>query len=366
MKFSVSSGDLLKRLQSISGAVSSNPILPIMEDFLFDIKSDKLTISATDLDTSMTTEIDVLSEGDLSTCIPAKMLIDVLKGLPSQPITISVGERNLITITSKNGKYKLAGENSSDFPSIAQRSESALLEMPATELSSIISRTIWATGNDELRQAMTGVYFDISSKDVCFASTDAHKLTRYISSEHKSEKDANFIVPKKALHLLKNALSDGQVKIYFSDKSVFFETANIKLVSRLIDAKYPDYNAVIPAEGSDSLYIIVDRKELLDAVKRVSIFANKTTNGIVFNSTASGLTITAEDFDFANEAAEVVSCEKSDEIRIGFNAKFMIEALSVLSDTSVTIRLSTPTRPAVLYETNTKTDYMVLLMPIMI
>jgi DNA polymerase III subunit beta len=236
MKFSVSSSDLLKQLQIAGGAIGSNPVLPILEDFLFTIVNNQLTISATDLETSITTSIEVLSDANASVAIPAKILLDTLKALPSQPVTFSVNEENYsIEITSAYGKYRLAGENGIDFPAIQTPDEEAQIAIPAATLAHGINKTIFATSSDELRPAMTGVYFQIDENKLTFVATDAHKLVRYSFTDIKSETATNFIVPKKALNLLKNALpQNDEVKISYTKANAFFSFANVNLVCRML------------------------------------------------------------------------------------------------------------------------------------
>ena len=207
MKFIASTSALLKQLQLISGVISTNSVLPILEDFLFDIKDGKLTIFSTDLETSMSTTMDVEAKEDGRIAIPARILTDTLKTLPEQPLTFSFDpDTYAVELTSENGKYKLAGENPEDFPKIPIAEDVTNINISAIVLGNAISNTLFAAGNDELRPAMTGVYFQLEPDGLTFVATDAHKLVRYKRADVKSESSNSFIVPKKALNLLKNAL----------------------------------------------------------------------------------------------------------------------------------------------------------------
>ena len=369
MKFSVSSTDLLKQLQIAGGAIGSNPVLPILEDFLFTIKNNTLTIAATDLETSITTEMDVMSDSDGSIAVPAKILLDTLKALPQQPITFSVNEENFgIEITSAYGKYKLAGENGADFPSISSADGEATIVLPANLLSQGINKTIFATSNDELRPAMTGVYFQIDENKLTFVATDAHKLVRYSFTDVKSDTATTFIVPKKALNLLKNALpQNDEVKIAYNKANAFFSFGNVNMVCRLIDARYPDYNAVIPIDNPNRF--VVNRNDFQNSMKRIAIYANKTTNQVILNITDKSLTISAQDLDFSNEATEQLTCNFDGEpLTIGFNAKFLVEMLGVMEGDEIRMELSTPTRAGILkpMEEVDGQDILMLVMPVML
>ncbi|MFM2269438.1 MAG: hypothetical protein RL757_2879 [Bacteroidota bacterium] len=369
MKFSVSSTDLLKHLQLANGAIGSNPVLPILEDFLFSITENRLTISATDLETSITTKLDVTSDGDGAVAVPAKILLDTLKALPGQPVTISVSEDNYaIEITSAYGKYKLVGENGTDFPRIPEAEDVEAVSMPSATLLQGITKTVFATSNDELRPAMTGVLFQLDENKITFVATDAHKLVRYTFSNITSNVNTTFVVPKKALGLLKGALSSGEaVQVSFNKSNAFFSYGNVKMVCRLIDARYPDYNAVIPVNNPNLM--TVNRRELQDSMKRIAIFANKTTNQVILNIADGSLTVSAQDLDFSNEATEQMSCQYTGEpMMIGFNAKFLVEMLGVLESDDVRIELSTPTRAGILrpVEQPDSEEIMMLVMPVML
>jgi len=349
MKFSVSSSELLKRLQIASGVISTNPVLPILEDFLFTIADNQLQIAATDLETSIATEIEVMSDADGSVAVPAKILLETLKALPQQPITFSVNDENFaIEITSAYGKYKLAGENGEDFPKIPEPESVDTLTMSADALTQGVAKTLFAASNDELRPAMTGIYFQVDFSKLILVATDAHKLVKYTFHEVNSEVSTSFIVPKKALNLLKIALTDtDEVALSFNNSNAFFTFGDTKLVCRLIDARYPDYNAVIPVDNPNTLSI--PRTDFQSSLKRIAIYANKTTNQVILSINDGSLTISAQDLDFSNEATEQLACSyEGDPLTIGFNAKFLVEMLGVLESEEIKIELSSPNRAGIL------------------
>jgi DNA polymerase III subunit beta len=353
MKFEVSSGELLRQLNVASGAISANPVLPIMEDFLFVIKSNVLTISSTNLETTINTQIDVTADEDGAIAIPAKMLLETIKALPEQPVTISVDENNNITILSAYGKYNLSGDNPDDFPT--------------APIVKGIANTIFATSSDELRQAMTGVLIQVDFTKVNFVATDAHKLVKYTVGNLSTDITKSLIVPKKGLNLVKSALMDEtDVTISFNKSFIFFNFDRTKIICRLIDAKYPEYNAVIPVDNS--LTAVINRKDFLNSLRRISIYANKSTNQVILNLTDSSLTLSAQDLDFSNEATEQLSCTFDGEpMTIGYNGKFLGEMLNVLESDDIKLQLSTPNRAGIIVPSSEEVGetLLMLVMPVM-
>lgn len=370
MRFIVSTSTLLKQLLAVNGASSSSTVLPILENFLFEIKNGVLTVSATDLQTSMTTSLTVESKEDGKVAIPSKILLETLKTLPDQPISFSVDDKTFaIEISAGDGKYKLSGENGEDFPKIPVVENPFSVSMPASVLSEAINKTLFAVSADELRPAMTGVYCQLSPEHTTFVATDAHKLVRYRRLDTKSEAPATFILPKKALTLLKASLptDDASVAVEYNSTSAFFKFGNINLVCRLIDERYPDYEAVIPTNNPNKL--IIDRALFLNCLRRVVIFANKTTHQVRLKITGSELNISSEDIDFANEAHERLTCQyEGEDMEIGFNAKFLIEMLNNLSGEEVLLEMSSPNRAGLLMPQthDEQEEVLMLVMPVML
>lgn len=371
MKFIVSTQVLLKNLQQISGVIGSNNVLPILEDFLFDIHQNSIKITASDIETSMSTQVAVQSEESGKIAIPAKLLLETLKTLPEQPLTFSISEEDgySIEITTGNGKYKLTGENAADFPKIPQAAETSEIVIPSRVLLRALHHTMFAVSNDEMRPAMTGVYIQLDQHGTTFVATDAQKLVRYKRKDITSTSSANFIVPKKAIGLLKSALPDDEtpVTIAYNNSNAYFKFNEVNLICRLIDAKYPDYNAVIPMDNPNLLTI--NRTEFQNSLKRTSIFSNKTTYQVVLSMAGSELKVSAKDIDFSNEAQENLLCNyNGSDLTIGFNSKYLIEMLGVLGSEEINGEFSTPSRAGVLIpnEMETNEDILMLIMPIML
>lgn len=370
MKFIVSSSALLKQLSAINGVVTTNPVVPILENFLFEIKEGKLTITASDLHTSIMTKIDVEAKEDGNIAVPAKILIETLKNLPEQPVTFSIDHQTYsIEISSDNGRYKLAGENATDFPKIATVTNATTVEMSTDVLSSAISNTIFATSNDELRPSMTGVYINLSSTNATFVATDGHRLVRYRRVDIASPDEASLIIPRKALNLLKSTLPSENVPVTveFNSSNAYFNFGTIKMICRLIDERFPDYENVIPVDNAN--HMTIDRIEFLSSLRRIAIYANKTTHQVRLKLSGSELQVSAEDLDFSNEANERLSCDHDGEdVEIGFNAKFLVEMLSNISSKQVTLQFSTPNRAGLIVpsDKSENEDILMLVMPVML
>lgn len=370
MKFTVSSTLLQKHLSAIQGVVSNNPVVPILENFLFELQASKLIISASDLQTSMITYVDVNSSDEGRIAIPAKILLDTLKSLADQPISFLIDENTFsVEIVSDNGHYKLAGENALDFPKIPNPKGGLSVEIPCDILLKAITNTIFAASSDELRPAMTGVFLDINETSATFVATDAHRLIRYRRVDVASKNKVAVIIPRKALTLLKNALPSDSIeaKIEFSSSNAFFHFGHIQMICRLIDERFPDYENVIPINHPNTLNI--GRLELLNTLKRIAIYANKTTNQVRFKIADNEVVVSAEDLDFSNEASEKLTCDyKGDEVEIGFNAKFMIEMLNNLDSKTIKLELSSANHAGLIIpaEKEDNEDMLMLLMPVML
>jgi DNA polymerase-3 subunit beta len=371
MKFIVSSSTLLKSLQTVGGVLNSSNTLPILDNFLFEVKGDVLTLSASDLETTMTT-IVALDKGDSegAIAIPARLLLDTLKTFPEQPLTFSMDDRTFgIEISSDYGKYKLTGQNGEEFPRTPSIEEPSKLTVTGEILSKAITKTLFATGNDELRPVMSGVFCQFSPQGLTFVATDAHKLVRYTRTDAVATDPASFIIPKKPLNLLKGLVGNSDdVAIEYNDNNAQFKFGDITLVCRLIDGKYPNYEAVIPSENPNKLTI--GRSDILSSVKRVAIFANKTTHQVRLKITGSELAISAEDLDFANEASERLTCSyEGDDMEIGFNSRFLVDMLTNIDASEVVIEMSAPNRAGILLpagDVNEAEDILMLVMPVML
>ncbi len=370
MKFIVNSAYLLRQLSNINGVITTNPVVPILENFLFELEKGGLTVTASDLQTSMITELQVESKEKGSIAVPARILLDTLKNLPEQPVTFSIDESTYsIEIISDNGRYKLSGENATDFPKVPSVSNDFTAEISSAVLSRAINNTIFATSNDELRPAMTGVYVNLGDKNTTFVATDGHRLVRYRRTDVKSDNGAAIIIPRKALNLLKATLptENTEVTVNFNMSNAFFKFAHIRMICRLIDERFPDYENVIPS--GNNIKMTIGRNEFLGALKRISIYANKTTHQVRVKITGSELQISAEDLDFSNEANERLSCEhEGEDIEIGFNAKFLVEMLGNMDSDQIKLTMSAPNKAGVLLpaEKDKEEDILMLVMPVML
>jgi DNA polymerase-3 subunit beta len=370
MKFIVNSSYLLKQLSNINGVITTNPVVPILENFLFEIDKSKLTVTASDLQTSMITEINIESKEKGNIAVPARILLETLKNLPDQPVTFSIDESTYsIEISSDNGRYKLAGENATDFPKVPSVSNDFSANISTEVLARAINNTIFATSSDELRPAMTGVYVNLGDKNTTFVATDGHRLVRYRRTDIKSDNGNAIIIPRKALNLLKATLpsENTDVNIDFNMSNAFFKFGNIRMICRLIDERYPDYENVIPT--TNPIKMTISRTELLSSLKRISIYANKTTHQVRLKITGSELQVSAEDLDFSNEANERLSCEhEGEDIEIGFNARFLIEMLTNLDTDQIKLNMSAANKAGVIFPADKEKgeDILMLVMPVML
>ncbi|HIO25967.1 MAG TPA: DNA polymerase III subunit beta [Flavobacteriaceae bacterium] len=370
MKFIVSSSYLLKQLQILGGVINNSNTLPILDNFLFELHQDKLKVSASDLETTMSAELDVESDSEGSIAVPAKLLLDTLKTFPGQPLTFGVEDNNTIELSSSYGKYALAYANGEEFPNAVELDEPSKTVVPADILATAVSKTIFASGNDDLRPVMSGVFFQFSTEGLTFVATDAHKLVKYTREDVSAEETAEFIMPKKPLNLLKGILanSDSDVLIEYNESNAKFTFDDTQLVCRLIDGKYPNYEAVIPKENPNVLTI--DRTQFLNSVKRVSIFSNKTTHQVKLKIAGAELNISAEDVDYSNKAEERLTCDyQGDDMQIGFNSRFLTEMLNNLNANDVQLEMSLPNRAGILTPKDGLDDgekVTMLVMPVML
>jgi DNA polymerase-3 subunit beta len=369
MKFIVSSSQLLKQLQVLGGVINSNNTLPILDNFLFEVSENQLKVSASDLETTMSAVVTIESDSSGSIAISARLLLDTLKTFPDQPLTFKTEGDSIIEISSDQGKYDMAYFGGDEFPKSVSIPSPSKTIIPSNILATAISKTIFAAGNDDLRPVMSGVFFQFSSQNLTFVATDAHKLVKYTRTDVTADKTAEFIMPKKPLNLLKGVLSgEEDVTIEYNDANAKFTFENFVLICRLIDGKYPNYEAVIPKENPNKL--TVDRASFQNSVRRVSIFSSKTTHQIRLKMAGTELNISAEDIDFSNKADERLNCDyQGDDMQIGFNSRFLSEMLSNLSSNEVLIEMSLPNRAGILTPidgTDEGEQITMLVMPVML
>jgi DNA polymerase-3 subunit beta len=374
MKFVVSSTELLSHLSAISKVINSKNTLPILDNYLFLLEENRLTVTASDLESTLITSLELENtSGTGAIAVPAKLMNETLKEFPEQPLTFQIDpETFAIEIFSQNGKFSIVGQNGEDFPQqpLLNESLASTINVNHNVLLSGINKTLFATADDELRPVMNGIFIELTTEDMKFVASDAHKLVRYKRFDAKAEKDASFILPKKPAALLKSLLpkEDFDVKLEFDDKNAFFTLSNFKLICRLVEGNYPSYNSVIPQNNPNKL--IIDRVEFYNTVRRVSVFSNQASNLVRLKLTENQLVVSAQDIDFSISAVERLNCQyEGEDMEIGFKSTFLQEILSNLSATDVKVELSDPTRAGLLLPAeneNEEENVLMLLMPMMI
>ena len=373
MKFIVSSLKLLKNLQALSGVIGSKNTLPILDDFLFQVTENELKITTSDLDVTMSVTMQPdMVEGTGEVTIPARLLLEIMKNFPDVPVTIAVDSNTLaVELIAGEGRYKLAGHKSDEFPQLPVMTETSVWEIPADVLAKGFEKTVFATGMDEIRPIMSGVLMEMTENYLTFVATDAHKLVRYRRMDVKSEVAASFIMPKKPINQLKNilgGLADEPVRIEFNKTNASYVFGDYVLICRLIEGRYPNYEAVIPKNNPNQLTI--DRQTFFSAIRRVAVFSSKATHQVRFRIAGQELTLTAEDIDFYNEAKERLACSYSgDDMEIGFNSRFLQEMLGNFESNEVKLEMSAPNRAGILTPVeneNESEDLLMLLMPVML
>ena len=374
MKFVVSSSELLGHLQAISRVISSKNTLPILDNFLFNLSGNDLEITASDLESTLITRMKLENtDGDGTIALPARILLDALKEFSVQPLTFDINMETLaVVISSENGKFNVVGQNGIDFPALPSIKKDKKFEfvINADVLLAGISKTLFATADDELRPVMGGIFVETSTDKITFVASDAHKLVRYQRTDSHSDDNASFILPKKPASLLKNILPKeaGPVTVEFDDKNAFFILSNYKVVCRLVEGNYPNYNSVIPKNNPRK--ITIDRVEFFNTLKRVSVFSNQASNLVKLQLKGNQVMVSAQDIDFSISAYERIKCQyEGDEIEIGFKSVFLLEILSNIGSQDVMIELADPTRAGLFLPVitdNESEDLLMLLMPMMI
>ncbi len=379
MRFIINSQLFLKHLSALSGVISNNNTVPIISCFHMHLDGNILTIKATDLETTLVTRIELENakvEGIDSIAVPAKLMLDMLKSLDDVPLNFSVDASNFgIEISSGEGKYRLAGQNADTYPTMPEMKETVQTTMPASLIVNAINKTAFAASNDEMRQQMSGIFCELTQENVTFVATDAHKLVRYRRKDIHADEVANFILPKKPISLVKNILGSNkeecEVTLNYNQTNVFFSFDNFLIVCRLVDGKYPNYEAAIPKDNPNKLTI--DRNTFINTLKRVSLFSNQSTHQVRLSINERELKISAEDLEFSNDAHETIPCSYDGEpMEIGFNAKFLTEMISNLDTEQILMELSHPSRAGIIFPINDSEeaaqneDILMLVMPVML
>jgi DNA polymerase-3 subunit beta len=377
MKFKASSTILLSHLQAISRVINSKNSLQILDNFLFSLEGQQLTMTASDTETTLITSMEVEEvEGAGKVAVSSRLLLDTLREFSDQPLNFQINDSNLaMVITSANGTYNFIGQNGDEYPRLPElQADAKVMMLPVTTLSAGISKTLFCTADDELRPVMNGIYFDILKDGLTLVATDAHKLVRYKTSYtsvnlSEEEDKASFILPKKPANMLKNILpkESGDVEVKFDNKNAYFKLSNYTMICRQVEGRYPNYNGVIPKENPYK--IIVDRVTLLNALKRVSVFSNQASNLIKLQISENQIFISAQDIDFSISAEETINCQYADDqIKIGFKSAFLIEILNNIGSNDVIVELTDPSRAGIIlpFENEDNEDILMLLMPMLL
>ncbi|WP_373708188.1 DNA polymerase III subunit beta [Kaistella sp.] len=368
MKFIVSSSELQKALQTVSGVISNSQSRPILENFLFEIEKERLKITASDGETTLITSLEVKSDVEGKIAVPAKIFQEFVKTYGDQPLTLSVkdaedGNGKLLEILDEKDNFAVALDHAEDYPEIPEFDAAQSVTISAGILSEALNNTLFATSNDSLRPVMTGVLFQFKEDETNFVSTDSHRLVVYKRTDLMNAEPVEFIMPKKPLAIFKSILasSNEEVSIEFNENMAKFTFGNNIWICRLIDGKYPNYSAVIPKENPNVLTI--NRSLLLNSIRRASIMSNKSTNQVRFKLSGNILHLHAEDTEFANKADMQIPCDyNGEDINIGFSSKFLTEMLSVLSADDITMKMSQPNRPGIIEPVDGLEDQEKLLM----
>ena len=376
MKFIVSSTDLLSHLQAISRVINNKNSLPILDNFLLQLEGKTLTMTASDIETTLITSMEVeTADGSGKVAVASRLLLDTLREFSEQPLTFDINDSNLaLVISSANGSYNFIGQNGDEYPRMPQLQEDArTLAMPVATLSSGISKTLFCTADDELRPVMNGIFFDITAENLTLVATDAHKLVRYktmhTSVSVEGEETVNFILPKKPATMLKNILpkESGEVEIRFDNKNAHSKLGNYTMICRQVEGRFPNYNGVIPK--NNPFKVIIDRVTILNALKRVSVFANQASNLVKLAINGNLIHISAQDIDFSISAEETISCQfEGDPIKIGFKSSFLIEILGNINASDVVLELSDASRAGLIlpFENEANEEILMLLMPMLL
>lgn len=372
MKFTVSSTALLSHLQSIGRVINPKSTLPILENFLLKVEGNTLSLTASDLETTLVTSLELdNASADICLAVNAKLLMDALKEFSEQPLQFDIDEQNLsVVVKTDNGNYNFIGMRGDEYPKMPDLGDdAATLTMPVEALANGVSKALFATADDDLRPTMTGILFDIKPDNITFVATDAHKLVRYINSAVQSGNEASFILPKKPANVLKSVVAKetGDVEISFDKKNIAFRLPTYTMVCRQIEGRFPNYNGVIPKNNPYKL--IIDRLALMNAAKRVFAFSNQGTGLIKLAITTNKIVISAQDIDFSTSAEETLTCQyDGNEITIGFKAPFLIDILNNISCSDVTIELADPSRAGIIvpFENEKDEDLLMLIMPMLL
>ena len=373
MEFKVNSKELEKLLNKIIPAVPTRTPMPILENFLFEIKNGQLIVYATDLEISLKSQLNIVSEENMSFVIPARLLYDIVRSLQETTIHFNVNERGQISLTTDNGVYKLSYLPADEFPEIpsfpeenAENPDLNELSIPGEVLRNALEKTAFAMSKEEMRPAMMGTLFEFGEDGLRFVATDGHRLANLLDKNIKTNFEEQYVIPEKAISVILKVLGEKDVKIYLSKSHVSFNLNDMELITRIIGQKYPDYKSVIPLENEFKLKF--KTKELHNTIKRMMLFSPSNSRRVKFSVKENNLEISAEDPDQGAFAKENLMCEyKGDAIDIGFNSTYVNDVLSHMAEEeNLIFKLHSPTKAVIIVPVEEKEnlDLMMLLMPV--
>lgn len=366
MKFITNTKTLLEALKKVAPAIPTRSVLPIIENFLFEVDAmGMMTITTTNQEISMQTRIQVEGSQPVCVAVPAKMTLDILGSLPIQPVTVDIKE-DTITITASTGKYKISCQGGDDFPKL-ENTPSGYFSLDGAMFGRGLEKVMFAASTDEDKAALNGVYFASDGLNLDLVATDAHRLQRYRVTANNGLPEIDVIIPLRAVSILKGLCNNNPVEMATDVSHGYFNIDGVLVIARLLDQKYPNYEAVIPTQNSKVL--TVNKKEFLSALKRVKIFANKSTNQAKLSCKGKILTLECIDPDFQNKALETLEVDyHGEDIEIGFNAENLFQSISKIDGHEVKLEMSAPNRAAVIFPVEQVTGESItgLVMPIML
>ncbi len=370
MKFNVPSKTLYNYVSSVSKVINSKNALSILNNFLFSLEGNTLTITASDLENTLTARVPVTeAEGEGKFCVDARRVVDLLKEMPDQGITFDINDDNLsVEITYPSGNYSFIALNGNEYPSndnVSEITEKLEFTCPTEQIIKGIDNTLFAVGNDDLRPQMMGILWDIKPDAITFVATDTRKLVKYRNALSAPGVEGSCILPLKPATVIKNVFAKEQeVKVTIEPKSATFESPSFTFNCRFIKGNFPDYNRVIPA--NNPYVLTIDRQSFLNAVRRVGVFVDPGHGLVKFKLTPDKIILKAQDNNFCTSAWESVPCDfTGNEMIIGFSAPYLIEIFNTLSTSDIVIKLSDPSKPGVFLpsENDADSELLMLLMP---
>lgn len=365
MEFKLNSKTLEKLLSKVIPAVPSRTPMPILENFLFDIKDGMLTVSSTDLEIALKSSINAAADQNIKMVVPAKLLYDITRSLGDVQIQFKTEGNSKLVLNTESGVYNLSFTSPEDFPDIPVVNKEKEITLGGNDLKKFIDQTSFAMSKEDMRPAMTGTLFDFSDEGLRFVTTDGHRLVKYVNKNIKIDKEEQYIIPERAITVLSKLLGEADVKIYFSKTHISFSFGDLEFISRLIGEKYPAYGSVIPLENDKILK--VKTGDLLSTIKRMLIFSTASSKQVKFSIKENDLEVSAEDIDHGSNAKESVHCEYSgDPLDIGFNTIYVNDILSHVNDDETIFKLHSPTKACIIEpgEVAENEELMLLLMPV--